>query len=88
MNGEILAVVTPSPVRRWMGVLMQSLIGMISIYVAFASPPEQMIVWRRPCVAGPASWSAKGTARWRKIARKASDCATLARPRNPRIPSP
>ncbi|OWU75270.1 hypothetical protein [Phaeobacter sp. 22II1-1F12B] len=59
MNGEILAVVTPSPVRRWMGVLMQSLIGMISIYVAFASPPEPKWQFALIVIGGAAFWSAR-----------------------------
>lgn len=43
-EGEVLATVAASPVRRWVGILMLAGIGVLSFYVAFSSPPE--LVWQ------------------------------------------
>jgi hypothetical protein len=40
MDDEILGRVTPSPVRRWMGIGMLATIGVFLVYIAVAVPPE------------------------------------------------
>ena len=43
-GGDVLAIVAASPARRLLGVLMLGGIGVLSISVAFFSPPE--LVWQ------------------------------------------
>lgn len=41
---EVLATVAASPARRWLGIVMLGWIGILSIYVALARPPE--LIWQ------------------------------------------
>jgi hypothetical protein len=40
MPGEVLATVTASQPRRWLGIAMLALIAFLVLYVAFARPPD------------------------------------------------
>ena len=40
MDDEVLAVARASATRRWMGILMVAAVGVLSLYVAMATPPE------------------------------------------------
>lgn len=39
-NDEVLATISASPGRRWMGLVSINLLGLLLIYVALARPPE------------------------------------------------
>jgi hypothetical protein len=45
MDDEVLARISASPARRFMGVLSMGTLGAILVYVAFARPPENF-VWQ------------------------------------------
>jgi len=44
-DSEIIATVMPSPVRRYAGLLMLTVLGGLLVYVALATPPAS-ILWR------------------------------------------
>lgn len=40
---ETLAKLEPSPGRRWFGVIVLSLVGILLAYVSFANPPQSLV---------------------------------------------
>lgn len=44
MNDEILATVTPSPMRRWMAVAMLVALGGLLVWLAITVPPQSLVL--------------------------------------------
>ncbi|WP_170381595.1 hypothetical protein [Ruegeria atlantica] len=59
MQQDVLATIRPSPARRWLGVGMLSIVGMLVLFVAFAQPPEPMWQVFLLAVGGAAFWLAQ-----------------------------
>ncbi len=58
MQDEVLATIEASAPRRWAGVAMLSTVGLLVLYVAFATPPALMWQIFLLIVGGAAMWLA------------------------------
>ncbi|WP_170324468.1 hypothetical protein [Ruegeria arenilitoris] len=58
MQQDILATIKPSPARRWLGVGMLSVVGVLVLSVALAQPPEPLWMVFLLAVGGAAFWLA------------------------------